>query len=146
DVGRCLVGHPDQTRGDAAVRPHDLVRIGAVEQHHRLAVLVDGGDDAADVLAERHAIVLLLPRRPAKAGTQYPRACVITIERVGWISGYWVPAFAGDDNWKRLANKGGPLRPSRLIHRVAAGHRAHDLDVLDLVGIDRVWIIRKHHE
>src|SRR5262249_26302727 len=32
---------------------------------------------------------------PAKAGTQYPRALVVAIERFGWVSVYWVPAFAG---------------------------------------------------
>src|SRR5262249_26292098 len=54
DVGRRLVGRPDETRRHAAVGAHHLVRVGAVEQHHRLAVLVDGGDNAADVFAERH--------------------------------------------------------------------------------------------
>jgi hypothetical protein len=32
---------------------------------------------------------------PAKAGTQYPRAWVVILERVGSVSDYWVPAFAG---------------------------------------------------
>jgi hypothetical protein len=29
------------------------------------------------------------------AGTQYPRARVVLLERIGWVSDYWVPAFAG---------------------------------------------------
>src|SRR5690349_19102234 len=52
-VGRGLVRDPQQVR-HRAVRPRLGVRIGAVEQHHRLAVLVDRGDDAADILAGRH--------------------------------------------------------------------------------------------
>jgi len=32
---------------------------------------------------------------PAKAGTQYPRTWVVMLERVGSVSDYWVPAFAG---------------------------------------------------
>src|SRR5262252_4621741 len=58
DVRWGLIGHPDEARGHAAVRAHDLVRVGAIEQHHGLAVVVDRGDDAADVLAERHACIL----------------------------------------------------------------------------------------
>jgi hypothetical protein len=32
---------------------------------------------------------------PAKAGTQYSGAHVVTLERIDWLSVYWVPAFAG---------------------------------------------------
>jgi hypothetical protein len=32
---------------------------------------------------------------PAKAGTQYPRAWFVMLERAGPIGGYWVPAIAG---------------------------------------------------
>jgi len=32
---------------------------------------------------------------PTNAGTQYSGACVVTLERICWVSDYWVPAYAG---------------------------------------------------
>ena len=37
-------------------------------------------------------------------------------------------------------------QPSRLVNRLAAHHRAHDLEVLDLVLIHREKIVRQHDE
>src|ERR1043166_6944339 len=36
--------------------------------------------------------------------------------------------------------------PSCLVRRFPAGHGPHHVDVLDLVGIDRVRIVGEHHE
>ena len=52
DVGRRFAGHPQQPRGGRPVGALDGVRIVAVEQDDGLAAFVDGGDDAAHVVAD----------------------------------------------------------------------------------------------
>jgi hypothetical protein len=56
-VGRGLVRHPQKARYGLRLRPHFLVRIGAIQQHHRLVVLVDRGDHATNICTQSHVCV-----------------------------------------------------------------------------------------
>ena len=56
-IGRRLIRHPDEARHRLRVRPHLLVRVGAVQQHHRLVLAIDRGDHAANVCAQGHGCV-----------------------------------------------------------------------------------------
>src|SRR5437899_8010798 len=75
---------------------------------------------------------------PSNSTTALPSlSTVVTTRRMSSLSGMQLFSFAA---------KRDRLSASRLVHRVAARHRAHNLDVLDLVRVDRVRIVREHHE